>query len=249
MPSAVEMVTCGRASKDFRIFMPQKLKNQSHAVLLPAHVMLLPVRRAGGLRVGMGGRVLGFGPVLNSIIGVNSRGFSADARSPNTATDRPTDRPTDRDRERLSAPAPAFHVHLSILAHLSNRSSSGLEMTKAYFSPLRKMMPPIGNSARASFQSYVGNAMHSFIPRYPKLRSSFFTDDLSAAEKDPELNLKGKHWGKQNIEPRYKRKKSNRTSSLLHRLSSQPVQRHRLQRHHRGVGRVHGQRAIPTFQM
>ena len=90
VPSAVEMVTCGRASKDFRIFMPQKLKNQSHAVLLPAHVMLLPVRRAGGLRVGMGGRVLGFGPVLNSIIGVNSRGFSADARFPNTATDQPT---------------------------------------------------------------------------------------------------------------------------------------------------------------
>ena len=35
--------------------------------------------------------------------------------------------------------------------------------------------------------------MHSFI----KLCSSFFTDDLSAAEKDPELNLKGKPWGKQ----------------------------------------------------
>ena len=38
--------------------------------------------------------------------------------------------------------------------------------------------------------------MHPFIPNYIR-PSSFFADDLSAAEKDPDLNLKGKHWGKQ----------------------------------------------------
>ena len=46
--------------------------------------------------------------------------------------------------------------------------------------------------------------MHASIHSKSHIRpSSFFADDLSAAEKDPDLNLKGKHWGKQTSRARH----------------------------------------------
>ena len=56
----------------------------------------------------------------------------------------------------------------------------------------------------------------AFIRRYPKLPSSFFSDDLSAAEKDPELNLKGKHWGKQTSNDHSDGRENDLTGALLY---------------------------------
>ena len=80
----------------------QKLKKR--AALLLAHVAVLSVRRAGGL----GGRFLGFGPVLNSIIGVNSGGFSADARSTQRGSDRTT---TNANASPPLLPPPSMSIH------------------------------------------------------------------------------------------------------------------------------------------
>ena len=111
--------------------------------------------RAGGfVSWELGGRVLGFGPVLNSIIGVNSGGFPADAR-----------RPSDRLLSALALPClalPPLSIYPSALTCPSVRPTS-FRMTKAYFSPPRKMMPPIGNSARAPSWNA---CIHSFIPNY-----------------------------------------------------------------------------------
>ena len=96
----------------------------------------------------LGGRVLGFGPVLNSIIGVNSGGFSADAR--------PTQRPT-ANASPPQLPPPSMALYPCALT-CRVEPSAGVEMTKAYFSPLRKMMPPIGNSARVCTRA-------SFLPQ------------------------------------------------------------------------------------
>ena len=138
----------------------------------------------------MGGRVLGFGACFEFNYRSEWRRFPGR---------RPSDPKTELARPSAPASAPAFTVHLSVGARSPVEPSAGFEMTKAYFSPLEKNDAPDWKwrmaRARSAFLVSERLCIHSCL--LTSISPSLFTDDLSAAEKDPDLNLKGKPWGKQ----------------------------------------------------